>query len=56
MLRWKLADYNEQRVRFENLSAPYSQTIVFEHTPEGRWKALLVTKDDTITYLLKRKN
>lgn len=56
MLRWKLADCNEQRVRFENPTAPYSQTIVFEHTPDDRWKAVLVTKGDTVAYLLKRKN
>ncbi len=55
-LQWQLADCNENRLRFTNPKAPYSQTMVFEHTPEDRWQATLVTNKDTIVYLLHRKN
>jgi len=55
-LQWQLADCNESQLRFTNPKAPYSQTMIFEHTPDDRWRATLVTKGDTLVYLLHRKN
>ncbi len=56
LLKWQLADCDTARVRFTNPNAPYSQTMIFEHTPDDRWRAILVTKGDTLVHLLRRKN
>lgn len=55
LLTWKLADCSPTRVRFANPNAPYSQTIVFEKTADGKWTADLTTKGKTLTHVLTKK-
>ena len=54
-LKWELADCSERTARFTNPDAPYSQTILFEHTQEDQWNAVLTTNGKDLTYLLTRK-
>ena len=53
-ISWALTKHTDTSMQFENPKAPYSQTMIFEKTPEGKWKATLITKGEETIYLLDK--
>jgi hypothetical protein len=55
LLTWTLVDCDTAHIRFENPNAPYSQTMIFDHIENDKWRATLITKGKPIVYVLNRK-
>ena len=55
ILKWAVTELDSNHIKLVNPTAPYSQTMIFEHLPDDLWKAILIGKKQTLVYSLHRR-
>jgi hypothetical protein len=55
LLKWEITALDSAHIKLVNPTAPYSQTMIFEHLPNDLWKATLIGQRDTMVYTLHRR-
>lgn len=54
LLKWDVTELDATHIKLVNPTAPYSQTMIFEHLPDNLWKATLISKKQTLVYTLHK--